>query len=279
MCQCVYSAISLFGAGLGQVTGSLIAQYTTWRWVFGVQAIMGGAMCIILLFVAETRSTVILRRKAKLLNSYQERLEATGYEYSLPAVGQRKGSQDEDFTPVSQRIRWFVPKDEERASFKQLMQVSLVRPFRFLFTEPVVFFFSLWIAFSWAVLYSFISALPMVFQEKYRYNLSQANAPMTAECAGCISGAIIFILQDYVAKKKLGWGEKGSPPEHRLYFSCVESLCLPIGLFLFGWSSQYRAHWVVPSFGVGIATIGIFSIYLAVCLHPSKAQYNLISLC
>jgi len=52
---------------------------------------------------------------------------------------------------VSQRIRWKVKSDEERASILTMITVSLYRPFHLLFTESVVFFFSLWISFGWYV--------------------------------------------------------------------------------------------------------------------------------
>jgi hypothetical protein len=52
-------------------------------------------------------------------------------------------------------------------------------------------------------------------------------------------------------------------PEIRLYFACIESALLPIGLFWLGWSQFSYVHWVVPCFGIGLATMGIYSVYLA----------------
>jgi hypothetical protein len=52
-------------------------------------------------------------------------------------------------------------------------------------------------------------------------------------------------------------------PEGRLYFACVESVFLPVGLFWFGWTQFESIPWIVPTLAVGCATMGIFSIYLA----------------
>lgn len=38
---------------------------------------------------------------------------------------------------------------------------------------------------------------------------------------------------------------------------------MPVGLFWFGWSASPSVPWIVPALGVGCATIGIFTIYLA----------------
>ena len=46
-------------------------------------------------------------------------------------------------------------------------------------TEPVVFFFSLWAAFSWAVLYLQFSSVPLVFRTNYGFNLEQSGAVFT----------------------------------------------------------------------------------------------------
>ena len=43
-------------------------------------------------------------------------------------------------------------------------------------TEPVVFFFSLWIAFAWAVLFIAFSAIPLVFTTNHSFNVEQDGA-------------------------------------------------------------------------------------------------------
>lgn len=48
-----------------------------------------------------------------------------------------------------------------------------------LITEPVVFFFSLWVAFSWAVLYLQFSSIPLVFGTSYGFNIEQTGAVFT----------------------------------------------------------------------------------------------------
>lgn len=131
-----------FLAGLGPLASGFIAYNISWRWIFYVHAIFVFVNALALLFFfQETRGTVLLSRKAKKLNQWYEAREQAGY------YGLNMTTADPPKTQ-SQRIRWKVKADEERASILQMIKVSLVRPMHMLFTEPVVFFFSLWISFA-----------------------------------------------------------------------------------------------------------------------------------
>lgn len=48
-----------------------------------------------------------------------------------------------------------------------------------LFTEPVVFAFSVWISFSWAVLYLQFGSIPVVFETNHGMNIEQVGAIFT----------------------------------------------------------------------------------------------------
>jgi hypothetical protein len=51
-----------------------------------------------------------------------------------------------------------------------------------LVTEPVVFFFSLWVSFSWATLYLQFSSVPLVFRTNHHFNIEQTGAVFTGMC-------------------------------------------------------------------------------------------------
>jgi DHA1 family multidrug resistance protein-like MFS transporter len=46
--------------------------------------------------------------------------------------------------------------------------------------------------------------------------------------------------------------------EHRLIPAIVGSVLLPVGLFVFAWTSDSNIHWSVPLLGVGIFVVGHF---------------------
>ena len=144
-----------------------------------------------------------------------------------------------------------------------------------LFTEPVVFFFSLWAAFAWAILYMSFDDIPLVFGAR-GFTVEQIGAVYAAVCIGSILGTVLSIYQEKLAMQY--WNKSiFTTPEGRLYFACVESVLLPVGLFWFGWTSFQSIPWIVPVLGIGCAQIGIFSVYLAVFNYLADVYHRYAS--
>jgi multidrug resistance protein len=268
----LFSGWVLIGTGLGPLVSGFIAQNTNWRWVFWVQVITCGiVVATVILFFGEPRGSVLLSRKARCLNKWYEEREQLGYfgfEMDVGEAGEEKTQ--------TQRIRWKVKSDEERESLSKMISISVYRPFHLLVTEPVVFFFSLWVAFSWAVLYLTFGSIPLVFSRSYGFTVQQAGAVFAAMIVGACLSTVLSIYQDSLLANFLQYSKKNpanqsrlirnldlSSPEGRLYFACIESALLPIGLFWFGWTQFSSIPWIVPTLAIGCATMGIYSIYLA----------------
>jgi hypothetical protein len=79
-------------------------------------------------------------------------------------------------------------------------------------------------------------------------------------CVGVLIITVISIYQESIARRFVTLPKSA---ERRLYFVCIQSLLMPIGLFWFGWTSYPSIPWIVPTMAVGCATMGIFSVYLA----------------
>lgn len=270
----LFSGAALFGTGLGPLVSGFIAQHTTWRWIFYLQVITCGVlMAAIVVFFKETRGSVLLSRKAKTLNKWYEQLEQSGY------YGVMMPTTEDPEKRAPQRIRWKVKSDEERGTIVQMISLSLYRPFHLLFTEPVVFFFSLWISFSWAVLYMTFAAIPLVFETSHRFNLEQSGSVFAAISIASIISTVLSIYQEKLARKYMTGKRQAflATPEGRLYFSCIQSVLLPIGCFWFGWTSFPSIPWIVPTLAIGCATMGIFSIYLAVFNYLADTYHRYAS--
>ncbi|KAJ9604770.1 hypothetical protein H2200_010885 [Cladophialophora chaetospira] len=254
----LFTGATLFGTGLGPLFSGFVAQRLLWRWVFWIQVATSGTLiALVTFFFKETRGTIILSRKAKVLNRWYEKLEEAG------ALGMEIDSTDpEKALRRVCRVRFKVKSDEDRVSLGKMIAVSLTRPFTLLFTEPVVFWFSLWISFSWGILYLQFGSIPLVFEVNYGFTLEQTGLVFISMCVGAILSTALGIWQERWATKHYPAKMNGSP-EGRLMFTCIESALMPIGLFLFGWTCFPFVHWIVPTIAVGVATMGIFSIFLA----------------
>ena len=249
----IFSAAALAGTGLGPAISGIMCQYLSWRWVWYLQTIVCGVTILAqILFFGETRGNVLLSRKAKALNAWYEERESAGF---LGLEGLTEDSK-------RARIRWKVKSNEERSGIFTMIRISLVRPFHLLFTESIVFWFSMWVSFAWMMLYLNFAAVPLIFTTNHGFD-DQANgfAFFSVVISSVIFG-FVCVYQD-----KLGRRSGKIPfdvPEGRLYFACVESAFLPIGAFWLAWTQFASIHWIAPILAIGMLTIGIFSVYLAV---------------
>ncbi|PLB46404.1 putative MFS multidrug transporter [Aspergillus steynii IBT 23096] len=265
----LFSGAALFGTGLAPLLSSIIVYHTTWRWIYYSHAIVAAVFTVMIyFFFKETRGSVILSRKAAALNKYYDALEKAGH------VGVIMCDNEPAEKGQVKRIRWRVKSDEQRASLTQMISVSCYRPFHMLLTEPVVFFFSLWAAFSWAVLYLQFGSVPLVFKKNHGFNTEQSGAVFTSMCVGVLIATVISIYQEKIVSRFITLPKS---PERRLYFACIQSALMPIGLFWFGWTSYSSIPWIVPTLAIGCSTMGILSIYLAVFNYLADTYHRFAS--
>ncbi|EXJ65373.1 hypothetical protein A1O7_01714 [Cladophialophora yegresii CBS 114405] len=256
----LYSGSALAGTGIGPLLSGFIIGRANFRWVYYHQIISLSVMLVVVyFFFKETRGSVLLSRRAKVLNEYLEKLENSTPKSENAAV----------------RLRYKVAADESRSSLARMLYLSLTIPFKLLTTEPVVFFFSLWVAFAWALLYMTFSVIPLVFMTRHNFNVEQCGAVFSAIAIGSILATLLSIYQEKLAKKR--WPKLNSSPEGRLYFPCLEGALLPIGLFWFGWTTYSSIPWISPVLAIGCAQMGIFVIYLAVFNYLADVYHRYAS--
>ncbi|KAK5739869.1 hypothetical protein LTR17_004965 [Elasticomyces elasticus] len=128
--------------------------------------------------------------------------------------------------------------------------------------KSIVFWFSAWVSFAWAILYMQFASISLVYRSVYSFDSTQVGAVYAAVVVGSILGAAMSIAQDYACRRY--WPAASTRPQSRLYLACVATLLLPAGLFMFGFTSRASTHWVVPTTAIGMFIAGIFVIYLAV---------------
>lgn len=142
----LFSTCGLAFTGIGPLISGFINDNLSWRWIHWVQLIVNGVgMAIAYLVLKETRGSVLLSRRVKVLNKWLDEIEVS-------EAGQKELESN------GGKVRWKCKADEERESLAIVVFVSLTRPFRLLFTESVVFWFSMWVSFGWGVLYLYVSA-------------------------------------------------------------------------------------------------------------------------
>jgi hypothetical protein len=136
------------------------------------------------------------------------------------------------------------------ALLKFLFNVTFFRPIHMLYTEPIVIAWSLYIGFSFAVLYSFFAAFPYVYATAYGFDIQQIGMTFLSLAIGSILGSVTVILVDRLVYQRyhrawIAGGADGKvPPERRLYAAMIGGFGLPIGLFWFAWTAKPDVHWI-----------------------------------
>lgn len=153
---------------------------------------------------------------------------------------------------------------DKQTPIRELVAHALTRPIKFLVKSPVVFLISLYIAFNFGVTMLLFATFPTVFEDTYGWGVGVSGLAYIGVGIGCAIGVFTFAkLSDRLLRAN---GEKYRA-ERRLILMMFVSPLYPVGLFIYGWTAQYRVHWVVPIIGTAICGPG------AVIINSSSQSY------
>ncbi|KAI9710403.1 MAG: hypothetical protein M1812_007439 [Candelaria pacifica] len=229
----VWASGPLMGPVIGPVVGGFLSQAKGWRWVFWVISIVAGAISIMAAFLLrETNASTLLAHKTKKLQ------KETG----------------------NQNLR---SKMDTGISPPQLFLIAIIRPSKMLIFSPIVFFMSLFMAIVYGYLYLLFTTFTLVFENNYGFSSGTVGLTYLGIGVGMFVGlAIVGILSDKIVKSKSKNGVM--KPEYRLPPMIPGALCIPIGLFWYGWSAESHTHWIVPILGTALIGAGVLVVFMAI---------------
>ncbi|KAF4556110.1 Polyamine transporter-like protein 4 [Elsinoe fawcettii] len=229
----LYIMCPFLGPALGPVLGSIITVKKSWRWT-QYTLIFFAIFSTALTFLShETYKRTILTRRAR-----------------------RRGLTLSTGRSVTARARI-------------LLTITLMRPLHMLTTEPIVAFFSLYIAFNFATLFAFFAAFPVIFRTTYGFSTISSGLVFLSVGVGGVLAVPTIILCDRIFYQrqfrlvKLSGTPGHVAPEHRLYPALVACLGLPIGLFWFAWTARQDTPWISPVLAAAPFSWGNSTIFIA----------------
>jgi len=198
---------------------------------------------------------------------------AFSYLYSIP--------QFETYKKTILQKRNHV-EEEARATRKATLPSSAViqrivlKPFKMLFVESIVLFMTIYMAFNFAVFYSFFAAFPYIFRDYYGLTAGQEGLTFISIAVGCVIGfcAVIYIDRRTYPKLEVKYGVR-VPPEYRLYGAMVGCSLNPISLFWFGWTANAGVHWLCPVVAAVPFAVGNIMIYSSGALYIMNSYGSL----
>ena len=165
----------------------------------------------------------------------------------------------------------------------QELLVAFSRPWILLFREPIIFLMSLYMSITYGTLYMFFSAIPIVFQGSRGWNQGTAGLPFVGVAIGvCLATLLAGVESKRYVRLCAAMAEKGATvePETRLSTAMAGSIVLPIGLFLFAWTTFPSVHWIAPVIGALLFSCGLILVFMSqmsylidTCTSRSLLQY------
>ncbi|KAK1837868.1 cycloheximide resistance protein [Colletotrichum chrysophilum] len=143
----------------------------------------------------------------------------------------------------------------------QLFKFAILRPPKML-VSPIIFLMSAYAATVFSYAYLCFTTFPRIFKDQYGFGSGASGLTSIGIGVGFILG-LLFVgaVSDpwsaYLTKKNDG----AAKPEFRLPTLVIGAIFVPVGLFWYGWSAEYKAHWIVPIMGTALLGIGIVTAY------------------
>ncbi|EXJ62770.1 hypothetical protein A1O7_03209 [Cladophialophora yegresii CBS 114405] len=245
-----WAAFATAGPALGPIISGFSVPATNWHWSLWEILWLAGPVYISLLFLLpETSSANILLRRAARLR------KLTG-NTNLKSQGEI---------------------DQEKLTVNEVVVGNLWRPAQINILDPAVLFTSLYTALMYSIFYSFFEVFPLVYANGnpgkatrgYGMNLGEIGLIFLSISVGvsiaiaCYVAYLYWVFEPEVRTRGLG------EPERRLIPALPATFLLPIGLFWFAWTgdSSPKIHWIVPTLGVVVFTIGIFILFQCIFLY------------
>lgn len=152
----------------------------------------------------------------------------------------------------------------ERFEVKEIL-LTWVRPFKMFLTEPIVLTLSLLSGFSDALIFIFLQSFSLVFAQWNFDALTDGLAFISIGIGYFIAWFSFFpAIKRNIAQRKAKPDDEHAQYESRLWWLLFTAPCLPIGLFIFAWTSLGPPiPWIAPMIGAAIIGIANYSIYMA----------------
>jgi hypothetical protein len=117
---------------------------------------------------------------------------------------------------------------------------------------------AVFLAYNFGILYIVLSTFATLWIERYGQTEWESGLHYFALVIGYTvaaqGGAIIMDKLWAYLKKKAG---DDTAPEYRVPLMVPGAILIPLGLFIYGWSAEKYAHWIVPDIGIAIFGCGI----------------------
>ena len=149
--------------------------------------------------------------------------------------------------------------------------------------SPIVLALSTYMAVVYGYLYLLFTTITEVYEGQYRFSQGTVGLTYLGIGVGSMLGVIVFgIASDKILKAKSKTGEMKA--EYRLPPMIPGSFLIPIGckfllqlcqlslthvpiVFVYGWTADKRAFWLVPILGTSVVGFGLLATFMPIQMY------------
>lgn len=160
---------------------------------------------------------------------------------------------------------------------KDFFARSIIRPAKLLIFSPIVLATSIYVGIVYGYLYLLFTTFTLVFEDQYHFSSGSVGLTFMGMGVGSILGLVVFgWSSDKMLKRKTkeadaalttGQTSSGMKPEYRLPPMLPCAVLIPVGLFIYGWTTQYHVHYIVPIMATALIGIGNIAIFMCISTY------------
>ncbi|KAF2487204.1 major facilitator superfamily domain-containing protein [Neohortaea acidophila] len=231
--------IALWGGGatlgpaLGPVVGNFAVAAKGWRWsTWELLWLSGPTLILMLLSLPETSSSTILYRRARRLQTITGRSD----------------------------IRSESMVTQANMKPREIAVFALVKPWEINALDPAVLFSTFYTALIYGIYYSFFESFPLVYRDVYHFDQGALGLAFLSVLTGLLIAVSVYVAYFYFIADPWMAKQDEIPPEARLWPGLIATFLIPIGLFIFAWTSRTSVPWIASMIGVATSMCGVFII-------------------
>ncbi|KAJ4574498.1 hypothetical protein HRR83_004327 [Exophiala dermatitidis] len=174
-------------------------------------------------------------------------------------LGRRKAQLQED---TGKNSKIYFDGEDERPLWKKL-RASMKRPF-VIFVQPIVLTMSSYQALIFGTTYSIYTNMQKIYSDApYNFNSEQIGLLYLGAGLGFLTSVRLLVPRiDTVFNRLTKQNGGKSLPEFRLPLANVGSILIPVSLFWFAWTVEYRVHWmasITATYFYGVGQVVVFN--------------------
>ena len=207
----LWSLGPLLGPTIGPIAGGFVSQDIGWRWIFWIIAIATAVTAAAAYpLLSETYAPILLERKTKRLR------RETGNESLRSKLDNGLGAKD-------------------------LFKRAIVRPSKLLALSPICQLLSLYIAILYGMMYLLFTTFTFVYEDLYGFSESIVGLTFIGIGMGMLVGLVGYAsTADRIYMNMAAKNNGVFKPEFRMPPLLWTTPTVPIGLFIYGWTAQYK---------------------------------------